>query len=163
MRLVVDSSSVISLHMGEVLERLFDLTPEVFTTDLTANELEEPPADRLIQMGLTVYSLRDAELSEAEQLASENASVSLQDTSVIVLARRLGAIVLADDKPLRELAQSKGLQVHGSLWVLEQLAFHQLITASVLCEAIRKMLRSGRRLPLSIVSQMRRQYRCKQD
>lgn len=160
MRLVVDSSSIISLYIGGVLDKLFSLASELYTTDLIADELEEPSAEDLINRGLTILPLTDSELSKAEQIASENPDVSLQDVSVIVLAQRLGATLLADDGPLRDLAKSKTLVVHGSLWVLEQFVAHQLITASQLCETLEKMLQGGRRLPPSAVQQMRRRHGC---
>lgn len=161
MRLVVDSSSVISLHVSGVLDELFILTSEVYTTDLVANELKDPTAISLTAKGLKILSLTDAELNQAEHLAYTNAEVSLQDVSVIILAQRLNAILLADDKPLRNLASNKALSVHGSLWALEQLVAHQQITTNQLCEALQRMLNSGRRLPQSAVQQIRRQYGCK--
>lgn len=97
MRLVVDSSSIISLHVGGVLDKLFVLSSAVYTTDLIADELKKPDATTLTHEGLKICSLTDSELSEAEQIASENPDVSLQDVSVIVLAQRLGATLLADD------------------------------------------------------------------
>lgn len=160
MRLVVDSSSIISLHVGGVLDKLFVLSSAVYTTDLIADELEEPSAEDLINRGLTILPLTDSELSKAEQIASQNPDVSLQDVSVIVLAQRLGATLLADDGPLRDLAKNKTLVVHGSLWVMEQFVAHQLITVSQLCRALQKMLQGGRRLPHSAVQQMRRQHGC---
>jgi len=159
MRLVADSSSIISLYVGGVLDKLF-LLAEVYTTDLIADELTEPSTEDLRQMGLKICSLSKAELNRTEQIVLQKPDLSLQDGSVIILAQSLVATVLADDKPLREFAQTQGLAVHGSLWVIEQLASQGQIDHSQVCTAIENMLNGGRRLPRREVQRIQKQYGC---
>ncbi len=164
MKFVLDSSFIISLNIGGILKDLFTWAKTqqylLCTTDLVAEELTEPPASLLQDWGLTTYSLSSDDLLQANHIAAQNLRVSLQDVSVIVLAQNIQACVLTDDKPMRDLAQQKGITVYGSLGVLDQLVKYGQISEPQACEAIQKMLQGGRRLPKEVVRQLRRQFNC---
>lgn len=110
--------------------------------------------------GLITYPLSPHQLQQANQIAAQNSMVSLQDVSVIVVAQTLQACVLADDKPLRDLARQMGTQIHGSLWALEQLVQHGQIAQYQACEAILRMLQGSRRLPSVEIHRIRRKFNC---
>lgn len=162
MRFVVDSSCLISLHTGSVLAQFFALTRDIFTSDFIADELTQPPTVELRQYGLQVMKLAESEIDQVDQIVSHNPRLSLQDASVVVLAQRLEATVLADDRPLRDFAAAQGLAVHGSLWVLEELVNNGQISAEQLCEALDKMIEAGQRLPEEAVRELRKKYGCTQ-
>jgi hypothetical protein len=63
----------------------------------------------------------------------------------------MGAGLLTGDRNLRELAQMSGIEVHGTLWLLEELMTHRLITFTQASTGLDAMRRAGSRLPVGEV------------
>jgi predicted nucleic acid-binding protein len=73
--------------------------------------------------------------------------ISVQDAFALALAERTGRVLLTGEKRLRELAQKRGVVVHGTLWVLEQMIANGALTRARAADALETMLESGCRLP----------------
>ena len=56
-------------------------------------------------------------------------------------------MVIAGDGPLRDAAETEGLEVHGVHWVLDELVEHGHITASRAAAGLEVMLQEGSHLP----------------
>jgi predicted nucleic acid-binding protein len=72
----------------------------------------------------------------------------LNDCSVLFLARKLDALLLAGDKPLRIEAERRRIEVHGTLWILDQLVAEDVISTKNAAARLRGLLDAGRFLPL---------------
>jgi predicted nucleic acid-binding protein len=68
--------------------------------------------------------------------------------SALVLAEAKQAPLVTSDGALREFARQRGLSVHGTLWVLDQLVeVHRILKPSHGAQAIHEMLMRNNRLP----------------
>jgi predicted nucleic acid-binding protein len=160
---VVDTSVWISLYKAGVLPEALRLTNKgwVFlVTDAVARELQEPSYDALAEQGVRYYPLLDEANSEVEALVQTELVLSEADASAVVAAQAVSALILTDDRPLREKAQKLRIQVHGTLWLLEQLVAARLIDDATLCLALERMMAAGRRLPTQVVSRLKTRYNC---
>jgi predicted nucleic acid-binding protein len=120
--LVSDTSVIIDLDRGELLDLMFRLGDEFVVPDLLyRNELDGELGDRLLALGLTVAELSGAEVERAAELAQSDARFSLPDCFAFALARGRAWPLLTGDGNLRVLAEEEGLDVHGSLWVLDRI------------------------------------------
>jgi len=54
--------------------------------------------------------------------------LDIADCSVLLLAIDLDAMLLSGDKPLRKGAAKNHVEVHGTLWVLDQLVAAKLLS-----------------------------------
>ena len=63
-------------------------------------------------------------------------------------------MVLIDDAWGRDLAGRYDLECHGTLWVIEQLFFMQLLSGAQLRDALRSLLERGIRLPRRAVDEL---------
>ncbi len=72
---------------------------------------------------------------------------SLADLSCYQLAQQTGHALLTGDGRLRKQAKADGLQVHGALWLLDQMVMHQIIEPKNAATSLQSMLDSGARLP----------------
>jgi len=64
--------------------------------------------------------------------------LSIHDGFAFALAEaNPGCILLTGDKQLRILADGKGIDVHGFLWVVDELYRCEVSAADVLCGALR--------------------------
>jgi predicted nucleic acid-binding protein len=145
--LVTDTNIWIDLENGEVLELIFELPYKFITTDFAVDEMLPTFWAFLESLGVEAYGLSPAQITDIYWLNQSHPPVSTTDLSCLVLARDLSAILLSGDKPLRELAEMKGIKVHGVLWLLDSLLDHQIISQSEACLALNRMLERNARLP----------------
>ncbi len=144
---VVDTSILVDLYLGGLLDDLFRLPFRLFTADVIVAELLEPDGEELVERGLSVGELNGTQVREVFRLASRDHRASTNDFFALVLARSLGATLLTGDKYLSGVAQEEGVPVHGVLWVLDELVRLQVTTPLAAAEALRRMLTAGSRLP----------------
>ena len=65
-----------------------------------------------------------------------------------------GYQLLTGDRALREAAKELNVEVHGTIWLVEQMLQDKKITAEVARVAFQKMKHSGSRLPWDKVEKM---------
>jgi predicted nucleic acid-binding protein len=96
---------------------------------------------------------------EVMRLTREERRISVEDASALVLAERTGRGLLTGDRRLRELAQKRGVAVHGTLWLLAQMVGAGVLPRRRAAEALERMLECGRRLPESEARSLIHQWR----
>lgn len=120
--LVSDTSVIIDLERGSLLQEVFRLPFGFAVPDLLFHrELKGPLGDRLLSWGLRVEELTSDEVARATSVRRANSSLSVPDTFAFSLATVRGWTLLTGDGGLRRLAASTGLNVHGVLWLFDQL------------------------------------------
>lgn len=106
-----------------MLEDLFRLPFEFAVPDLLfVRELAGDLGDRLTTLGLRVEELSPAELSRATTIRRQRVNLSTPDTFAFAIAESRKWTLLTGDGGLRQLATSVGLEMHGVLWIFDQLA-----------------------------------------
>lgn len=65
----------------------------------------------------------------------------------LTLAKHESCQLLTGDKSLREVAKILNVEVHGTIWLVEQMIKHEKITVEVARAAFQRMRDSGSRLP----------------
>lgn len=120
--LVSDTSVIIDLERGEILDAVFTLEVPFAVPDLLfEHELRGPLGDRLAALGLGVEELAPAELQAATTLSRADRSLSTADTFAFALAQSRRWTLLTGDAGLRRAAEAHQLEVHGALWIFDQL------------------------------------------
>lgn len=141
MKLIVsDACCLIDLEMTALTAPFLSLPFEFWIPDLTFAELlsfSEQDKQRLIQSGLQIKELNGSSLQEVLLIHRHHPALSWQDVTSFVLARQTPeSILLTSDRRLRTYAESQQVEVHGLLWVIDQLEHQQLLTPAVLLSAI---------------------------
>lgn len=159
--LVSDTSVIIDLERGELLESVFQLAVDFAVPDLLFHrELAGPLGDRLLALGLRVEELSPGEVQGATVLRRADASLSLPDTFAFALAQGRQWTLLTGDAGLRRTAEAHALDVHGTLWVLDQLEAQGACSLQVLAAGLAKASGHPRcRLPKAEVTARLNRYR----
>jgi len=159
--LVSDTSVIIDLERGELLESVFRLTVDFAVPDLLFHrEVAGPLGDRLLALGLRVEELSPGEVQGATVLRRADASLSLPDTFAFALAQGRQWTLLTGDAGLRRTAEAHALDVHGALWVLDQLEAQGACSLQVLAAGLAKASGHPRcRLPRAEVTARLNRYR----
>jgi hypothetical protein len=147
--LVSDTSVVVDLERGRLLERAFRLPFDFAVPDLLyRRELAGPVGERLVELGLRVEELSPDEVGAAARLARVEASLSGPDTFAYALARSRGWLLLTGDAGLRRVATAERLEVHGLLWLVDRIEEFAAADAVVLHTALTAISQHPRcRLP----------------
>lgn len=159
--LVSDTSVIIDLERGDLLESVFSLSVDFAVPDLLFHrELAGPLGDRLVALGLRVEELSSAEVQGATALRRANATLSLPDTFAFALAQGRQWTLLTGDAGLRRTAEAHAVEVHGTLWVLDQLEGEGACSLADLAAGLAKASGHPRcRLPKAEVTARLNRYR----
>jgi predicted nucleic acid-binding protein len=151
MKLVVTDTNVfIDLMNVDALAAFFALGFEVHTTDFVINELDGDQQAQLLpfrgngQLGVARFT--DAEVKVFEVMAT-SVTIQFTDRSVIFLATRLNGMILSGDGNLWKECKARKLDVHGSIWVIEQIWSKRLIPPVSCIERLEHLKKTNSRLP----------------
>lgn len=143
MRIVVsDSSCIIDLRKVSLLDVFLSLPYEIIIPNTLFEEellkFTEAQKQALIKGGLKVIDLPGERVLRAQQVIRSAPRLSVNDGFAFALAEgHPGSILLTGDGCLRDLAAAQKIEVHGLLWVLDEIHQDKLSTADVLCAALR--------------------------
>jgi hypothetical protein len=159
--LVSDSSVLIDLERGRVLDALFRLPFDFGVPDLLyERELKDRDGARLVSLGLQVLQLDGAGVTLAQQYLLRERRLSSPDAFALALAKIGKHILLAGDGALRQLAAGESVECHGVLWIFDLLDDHGVLTRSQLHAALSAIAAHPRsRLPEEEVQKRLARYR----
>jgi hypothetical protein len=113
---------------------------------LFEEELREQHSE-LLELGLFLGELSPESVIYAFELRQYYAGPSMNDCFALALARQEECPLLTGDMTLRKTADKEAILVKGTLWVVEQMVVHEIITKEQALEAYDLMKKAGRRLP----------------
>ena len=152
--IISDACVLIDIECGELTSAMFSLSCQFAVPDtLFVEELEERQA-HLLQFGLIRKTLTGDLVAEAYSLHQKYIKPSVNDMLALTLAKHEGCQLLTGDRALREAAKELNVEVHGTIWLVEQMLQDKKITAGVARVAFQKMKHSGSRLPWDEVEKM---------
>lgn len=137
--LVSDTTVILDLDRGEVLDSVFSLSRPFAVSDLLyERELPQSLRSRMTALGLVVETLSDEEVSEAMHYRRGDNSLSAPEAFAFTLARKRKWGVLAGEGGLRRAALAGQLEVLGFLCILDRLEAESICDCSVLAAALDK-------------------------
>ncbi|MBS0659973.1 MAG: hypothetical protein JSR82_17170 [Verrucomicrobia bacterium] len=149
MKIVVhDASVLIDLYHAGALDLWLDAGLEAWTTDLVFLEVEQTLQPQRASGALRVKSYSAEELFELQTARPAlPATLSLEDCSVLLLAQALGALLVTGDRELRRAAGERGVEVHGLLWILDELVASAACPPTRAAQMLEKVMQTRARLP----------------
>lgn len=149
MRVVVtDANIIIDMAAGTLLEEMFRLSGWEFCIPdvLYVEELLEHHAN-LPALGLKVLAQPAEVVDQIAHLRLRYRALGTNDLFALTLARSLGCALLSGDGPLRKAAGAEGVEVRGTVWLMDALLGAHLVTVDEVAAAYEAMRRDGSRLP----------------
>ncbi|MFZ5665768.1 MAG: hypothetical protein ACOY7L_11150 [Pseudomonadota bacterium] len=158
--LVSDTSVIIDLDRGDLLEAAFKLDDSLVVPDLLfERELDAEFGQRLRSLGVVIESLEGSEVRRAAQLGRADRRLSVADTFAFALAQGRKWTLLTGDGVLRSVAEAEGVAVHGVLWIIDRIEAADVYDATTLQECLTKTVSPPRcRLPRREVELRLRRY-----
>ncbi|WP_303909263.1 DUF3368 domain-containing protein [Thiohalomonas denitrificans] len=121
MLLISDANILIDMEVGGLLEAIFRLDETFAVPDVLYSEELEEHHPELPTLGLQVMQLGEGGVSAAMALVQMYSGPSVNDLFALELARENNCPLLIGDRALRKAAEQEGVQLHGILWLVEQM------------------------------------------
>ena len=144
---VTDTNVWIDLEAAGLIELAFQLPLDLQAPDVVVAELVRPAGENLIRQGLKERELTGAEVLEVALLAVRHRRPSRVDLFALALARSEKAVLLTGDRHLREAAEGEGVEVHGTLWLIDLMIRESLLSPEEADRRLQQARDQGRRLP----------------
>jgi len=138
MRVVVnDASSLIDLRKGQLLPAVVQLPHRLVipypVRDSEILDFSPQEWQLLDDAGVETYDLEGPAVARAYQFKGDYGRLSANDCFCLVTTEQFaGAVLLTGDRNLRRVAECHDLEVHGALWIVEELRQHRLATNNLL-------------------------------
>lgn len=138
MRVVVnDASSLIDLRKGQLLPALVQLPHRlIIPYPVRESEILDFSSQEwrlLDEAGVETHDLPGPAVARAHLVKQDHGRLSSNDCFCLVTAEQFtDAVLLTGDQTLRRVAESHNLEVHGVLWIVEELRQRGLATNSLL-------------------------------
>jgi len=144
---VTDTNVWIDLRVGNLLDNAFELEARWQIPDLVGRELGTERKELLVECGLEVRSLTGDEVEAVIQLNDTYSAPSRTDMATLIVARAENGILVTGDAALRDAAEAEGIEVHGTLWVVDALVDTGTVAPPEAARALQLMREADRRLP----------------
>lgn len=159
--LISDANILIDMHVGGLLERMFELDREFAVPDALFRDELSVRHGNLPDLGLLVLELGSDGVQFAIELIQQYQYLrtSRYDLLAAALARQEECSLLTGDADLRLVCDEQGIEVHGTIWLMDQLHSADLVDADTAEMAYTRMLEHGSRLPMHEIQVQLRRFR----
>lgn len=153
--IVNDTNIFIDLHSIGLLDKLCMLPCEIHTVDFVLAELINPIQSQAIkkligEKKIFVQSFSGREITEiVVEHSLVKGNLSLADVAVCYYARGGKFKLITGDKQLRNYAESNRVEVHGILFLFDEMVKYEVIPSSVAAIKLNDLYKINSRLPKS--------------
>jgi predicted nucleic acid-binding protein len=148
---VSDTSVLIDMENAELTKKVFQLPWKFVVPDIVFEEELSTHHGHLLQEGLEQKSMSEASIMQAVILRKHNPKISTNDILALKLAIDQGSVLLTGDKALKKLAETLHVEVHGSIWLVQEMLKQKIIILAEAQNAFKLMKETGSHLPWSEV------------
>lgn len=152
--LISDTNILIDMEDGNLIPTIFQLPYEIAVPDILFEEELREQHSHLLQVGLKVKSLTAESIKKTEFLTQQYPRPSMMDHSALALALQEQCPLLTGDKDLRVVGKKEGVELHGTIWIVEQLLNQKIIQKSQAKGSFNAMKDKRRRLPWGDVDKL---------
>lgn len=150
---IQDANILIDLYKIGLLENCMRLNYRFCTTDIIFAELYDEQCAFLqtcIAKGqFYLIAITEDELTEIKNLSAKNTQLSEQDFSAYYYAEKQQAILLTGDQRLKKLALANAIEVHGILWVFDEMVACSCLSKENAIHSLQLLITKNKRIPVT--------------
>lgn len=148
MVLINDTNIWIDLKYVSLVDEVFKLPYDIGVPDILFNEeLKDTDSEILLKNNINILEMTIDELLETGEMFNNTTGVSYNDLTTLVVSYKRNYTLVTGDGNLRKIAKNKNVNLRGSIWLLDELVKHDIISKRRGREACIMLLGSSRRLP----------------
>jgi predicted nucleic acid-binding protein len=156
---ITDVSVFFDLYHLQVLPEFFALDLEIHTTDFVYNEITNSAQKNDFAIferskKLIIIKITPEEEDDIRDMRLARSNKSFPDRTILWKARQLNCALLTCDNALRKEAEANGLEVRGSIWVINELISNGIISNAKGIELLKHMKLVNPRLPVDEIDKL---------
>jgi len=159
--LISDANILIDMDVGGLIDAMFALEYEFTTPNILYEQELAQYHPYLLAKGLRLMELAPESIDRASELERQYNGVSSYDLAALSLAEQVTAPLLSGDRKLRQVCLEEDIEVHGTIWLVEQILIAGTASVSEIEVAYNRMEEDGSRLPWDEVDKQLKQFRKK--
>ncbi|MCF8224113.1 MAG: PIN domain-containing protein [Bacteroidales bacterium] len=162
--IITDTNIFFDIISIGALPEFFSLDYEICTTVFVIEEIIKSDQREVIEVfirakEINVIDFSAEEISEIYDFKTEKNFKGITDKSVLWKSHQLKCPLLTGDKKLRTEAENKGVEVHGSIWVITSLVENCLIEKSKGIKLLESLKEVNSSLPFDEIDKLIRIYK----
>ena len=162
--IITDVSVLFDLYQLELLPEFFALKAEISTTSFVYNEIVV--SNQIVEFEvykraqkLNVIVLTEEDQEAVSQFATKRNLKSLPDKTMLWKSVQLKCALLTCDKKLKIEAKEHGIEVHGSIWVIEKLVEENILDSTKAISVLNVLKTLNDRLTLDEIDKLIKKLR----
>ena len=156
--LIGDSNIFIDMEVSGLTAKMFSLPYKFAVPDILYVEELTDEHPHLDGLGLEIKQLSSDTIHYAEEIIPKYKKASLNDLFALALAKQESSPLVTGDKALREAGKKEAVVILGTIWIIEEMIVHNIITVQEAQKAFVAMKENGRRLPWNIVDALLQKF-----
>ena len=162
--IITDTNVFFDIISIEALPEFFSLDYEICTTVFVIEEIIRSDQREAIEVFIRAKEINVIEFSAEEIVEiygfkTEKNFKGITDKSVLWKSLQLKCPLLTGDKKLRTEAENKGVEVHGSIWVITSLVENGLIDKKKGVKLLESLKEVNSSLPFDEIDKLIRSYK----
>ena len=149
--LISDSNIFIDMEVANLTSQMFALPYSFATPDILYYEELEEEHPNLLDTGLKVLRLSSETIQYTESIVSKYPKAGKNDLFALALAKQESCPLLTGDGALRKAGKKEEIPIFGTIWIMDELIKHNIITKDEAMEAYDRMKSNKRRLPWELI------------
>ena len=162
--IITDTNILFDIISIGALPEFFSMDYEICTTVFVIQEIRQSDQQEAIEVfirakDLTLIEFDSDEISEIEKFKTSKSFKGITDKSVLWKSLKLNCPLLTGDRKLRSEAENQGVEVHGSIWVIEKLVEKNLIDMAKGIHLLETLKHVNSSLPFDEIDKLIKKYR----
>jgi hypothetical protein len=145
---VLDATVLIDICHGGVERETILMLERTLSPDLVCGEIEDTSMEDLVALGLVKRELLGEGIQRLQLAVQDYPGLTNKDVSALLLSVEENAVLLTGDCLLKNYAIAEQVEVHGVLWVLDQLVMLRFIDRLTAADALEAIIESDSWLPV---------------
>jgi rRNA-processing protein FCF1 len=150
--LITDTNVLFDVIKTGVLPEFFSLGYDICTTVFVIEEIKQATQKELVETyirsnQLTVFEFTGEDIDDIVSFDEVRSLKRFTDKSVIWKSLQLNCPMLTGDNKMKKIAESIGIEVHGSIWIIEELLNSRMISEARAIELYEHLMEINSWLP----------------
>ncbi|MCT7630955.1 PIN domain-containing protein [Aliarcobacter butzleri] len=150
--LISDSNVLIDLIVINQIDNMFKLPYSFIVPDILYDQELKNDHSNLLTKGLKIKKLSSETIMYSMELMEKYSKPGRNDLFALALAKQESSPLITGDQDLRDAAQKEAVVLYGTIWVIEELIAHNIITIDNAKGFYLEMKEKKRRLPWKIAN-----------
>ena len=149
--LISDSNIFIDMEVSNLTEKMFELPYRFAVPDILYDTELENEHENLLEYGLEMKTLSSESIDYTQNIVIKYPKTSFNDLVALALARQESCPLVTGDGALRKACKEEAVVILGTVWLIDELISHSIITVDEAKEAYALMRENKRHLPWKII------------